>query len=143
MEPDHDDLEPKRSGPSSANMRPNASLSSSSSSCPLNSDYSKPKPPPPTPPSTPSSPSTAFPRLSPPLSSRSSSLSTPPASPLRQPIRSPSTVGRSQLNAATENSLIDSTLTGTAAKPSQPHPTPEPGETQTFLAAFPVIIKVF
>lgn len=47
-------------------------------------------------------------------------------------------MGRSQLNAATENTQIDSTPAGAAAKPSQSHPTPEPGDTQTF-AVFAVI----
>lgn len=136
MEPLHNDMATKKAGPSI--MRPNTSLASSASSTPPspNSDLSKPKLPLPTTPTTPSSPSTAFARFSPPPSSRSSSLSTPPASPLRQPIRSLSNVGRSQLNAATKNNLIDSTPAAAAVRPSQPQPIPEPGETSTFLAVF-------
>lgn len=130
MEPVHDDLATNKFRPSSHSiMRPNISSSSSSSSPPpTNSGLPKPKLPLLTPPTTPSSPPTAFPRPTLPLSSHSSSLSTPPASPLRQPIRSPSTVGRSQLNAATENTGNDSTPAGAAAKPLQPHPLPEQGE---------------
>lgn len=133
MEPVHDDRATNRSGPSSPTiMRPNtpSSCSSSSSPPPTNSGLPKPKLALLTPPTTPSSPSTTYLSLSPPLSSRSSSsLSTPPAAPRRQPIRSSSTVGRSQLNAVTENTLNDSTPAGAAAKLSQPHLPHEQGET--------------
>lgn len=50
-------------------------------------------------------------------------------------------MGRSQLNAVTENTLNDSTPAGAAAKLSQPHPPHEQGETQMFLAVFAVIRK--
>ncbi|KAM4554966.1 wolframin [Odontesthes bonariensis] len=73
----------------------------------------------PTPPATPSSStSSASPQTSPSLQSRSSSLSKPTSSPLRQ-------LGRSQLNAAsTESVLTGPSAAAAAAASPQPPPTP-------------------